>query len=381
MVDAVLPFRIAVADEQLADLKRRLQATRWPDRQPVADWSQGVPLAYAQELCRYWREEYDWRVRELRLNRFAQFTTVIDDVDIHFVHMRSAHAQALPLLMTHGWPGSIAEFHKIIEPLVDPTTHGGSAADAFDIVCPSLPGYAFSGKPVVSGWSVERIARAWAALMARLGYARYVAQGGDWGSMVTTAVALHDRAHCIGIHLTMPIVQPDAATLSQMTPAEQAMLAGMKRYRSDGSGYARQQGTRPQTLGYGLADSPAGQVAWIVEKYQAWMDCEDHPENVLSRDELLDQVMMYWLPNAAASSARLYWESFARVNREAVDTPTGISQFPKEIFRCSRRWAQQRFSRIVHWHELDKGGHFAALERPAVLVEEIRDCFRTLRAG
>ncbi len=376
---ALTPFRIAATDEQLADLKRRLKATRWPDPAPVSDWSQGVPLAYAQELCRYWVSDYDWRAREARLNRFDQFTTPIDGVDIYFIHMRSKHANALPLVMSHGWPGSVAEFHKIIEPLTDPTRFGGDAADAFHIVCPSLPGYGFSGKPTEIGWSVERIARAWHTLMQRLGHAHYVAQGGDWGSMVTTAVGLQHAGPCLGIHLTMPIVAPDPATLHDLSDSEKAMLAGLKKYRAEGSAYARQQGTRPQTLGYGLADSPAGQAAWIVEKYQSWMDCDGHPENVLTRDELLDQVMMYWLPNAATSSARLYWESFAKVNREPLSLPVGISLFPKEIFRCSRRWAEKRFTNLIHFREFDKGGHFAALERPEVLVDEIRTCFRPLR--
>jgi epoxide hydrolase len=379
MSEAVTSFRIHATDEQLADLKRRLLATRWPDKEPVANWSQGMPLAYAQELCRYWADGYDWRAREARLNRFAQFMTRIDGVDIHFIHVRSKHADALPLVMSHGWPGSIAEFHKVIEPLTDPTAHGGSAQDAFHLVCPSLPGYGFSGKPTEAGWSVERIARAWSVLMPRLGYAQYVAQGGDWGSMVTTAIGLQDRAQCLGIHLTMPIVAPDPTTMSELTAAEKSALAGLKTYRAEGSAYARQQGTRPQTLGYGLADSPAGQAAWIVEKYQAWMDCDGHPENVLTRDELLDQVMLYWLPNSAASSARLYWESFAKVNRDGVETLTGVSLFPKEIFRSSRRWAETRFKNLIHWREFDRGGHFAALERPEVLVNEIRDCFRPLR--
>ena len=379
MTWTITPAGIHATDEQLADLKRRLLATRWPDKEPVSDWSQGMPLAYTQELCAYWATQYDWRAREARLNRFSQFKTTIDGVEIHFIHVRSKHADALPLLITHGWPGSIAEFHKIIEPLSDPTAHGGEAADAFHVVCPALPGYGFSSKPTEPGWSVERIARAWATLMQRLGYARYVAQGGDWGSMVTTAIGLQDAGPCLGIHLTMPIVAPDPATMADLSPAEKSALAGMKHYRSEGAGYARQQGTRPQTLGYALADSPAGQAAWVVEKYQAWMDCDGHPENVLSRDELLDQVMLYWLPNSATSSARLYWESFARPSREAVTLPTGISLFPKEIFRCSRRWAEQRFRNIVHWNELERGGHFAALERPGVLVDEIRSCFRHLR--
>jgi pimeloyl-ACP methyl ester carboxylesterase len=377
--EAITPFRIAATDEQLADLKRRLLATRWPDKEPVADWSQGMPLAYTRQLCEYWATQYDWRAREARLNRFEQFRTMIDGVEIHFIHVRSKHAEALPLVMTHGWPGSIAEFHKVIEPLTDPTAHGGSAADAFHLVCPALPGYGFSSKPTEAGWSVERIARAWATLMQRLGYGHYVAQGGDWGSIVTTAIGLQDAGPCLGIHLTMPIVAPDPSTMSDLTPTEKSALAGMKHYRAEGAGYARQQGTRPQTLGYALADSPAGQAAWVVEKYQAWMDCDGHPENVLTRDELLDQVMLYWLPNSATSSARLYWESFARPGREAVTLPTGISLFPKEIFRCSRRWAEQRFRNIVHWNELERGGHFAALERPGVLVDEIRRCFRTLR--
>ena len=379
MNPSVSPFRIVASDEQLADLKRRLGATRWPDKEPVEDWSQGLPLAYARELCRYWADGYDWRTREARLNRFDQFTTPIDGVDIHFIHQRSPHANALPLLVSHGWPGSVAEFHKIIEPLTDPTRFGGAAGDAFHLVCPSLPGYGFSGKPTATGWSVERIGRAWNVLMQRLGYAHYVAQGGDWGSMVTTAVGLQCAGPCLGIHLTMPIVVPDPATMTELTAQEKAMLAGLKKYRAEGSAYARQQGTRPQTLGYALADSPAGQAAWIVEKYQAWMDCDGHPENVLSRDELLDQVMLYWLPNAATSSARLYWESFARVNREPLTLPVGISQFPREIFRCSRRWAEQRFKNLIHFREFDKGGHFAALERPVVLVDEIRSCFRPLR--
>ncbi len=378
-MSTLTPFRIGATEEQLDDLKRRLRATRWPDKEPVNDWSQGLPLAYAQELCRYWADAYDWREREARLNRFDQFTTTIDGVDIHFIHQRSPHANALPLLMSHGWPGSVAEFHKVIEPLTDPTRFGGDAADAFHLVCPSLPGYGFSGKPTHTGWSVERITHAWGELMQRLGYAHYVAQGGDWGSMVTTAIGLQDAGPCLGIHLTMPIVVPDPATMHELSDAEKAMLAGLKKYRAEGSAYARQQGTRPQTLGYGLADSPAGQAAWIVEKYQAWMDCDGHPENVLTRDELLDQVMLYWLPNAATSSARLYWESFAKVNREPLTLPVGISQFPKEIFRCSRRWAEARFKNLIHFRAFDKGGHFAALERPEVLVDEIRSCFRQLR--
>lgn len=322
-----------------------------------------------------------WRAREARLNRFAQFTTAIDGVDVHFIHVRSKHADALPLLMTHGWPGSFAEFARTIGPLTDPTAHGGSPQDAFHVVCPSLPGFGFSGKPTGTGWSVERIARAWSTLMPRLGYARYVAHGGDWGSMITTAIALQDTAQCRAVHLTMPLVTPDVAALGELTATEKRALSDLKKYAKVESGYARQQGTRPQTLGYGLADSPSGQAAWIVEKFYAWTDCRGHPENAVSRDELLDIVMLYWLPNAATSSARLYWESLYRLNRDPVLTPVGISIFPKEIFRCSRRWAEQRFKQLIHFNELDQGGHFAALEQPGLLVDEIRTTFRPLRAG
>ena len=379
MTDAITPFEIAIPDAQLVDLKRRLQATRWPDKETPGDWSQGIPLAYVQDVCRYWANDYDWRKREALLNRFPQFKTTIDGVEIHFVHVRSPHANALPLVMTHGWPGSIVEFHKVIEPLTDPTKHGGNAADAFHVVCPSLPGYAFSGKPTSPGWNTEKIGRAWSQLMPRLGYPKYVAQGGDWGAIVTTAIGLNDTKNCLGIHLNMPIVTPDPATMNDLTEREKSALAGMQHYQDWDSGYSKQQSTRPQTLGYGLADSPSGQAAWIIEKFWSWMDCNGHPENVLTRDELLDNVMLYWLTNSAASSARLYWESFNKVARDPVKIPTGCSIFPKEIFRCSKRWAEKRFEKLVHWSDLDKGGHFAAFEVPQTFVNEVRTCFRHMR--
>jgi pimeloyl-ACP methyl ester carboxylesterase len=281
--------------------------------------------------------------------------------------------------MTHGWPGSIVEFQKVIEPLTDPTKHGGNANDAFHVVCPSLPGYAFSDKPTAPGWNVERIGRAWSVLMPRLGYPKYVAQGGDWGAIVTTAIGLNDTKNCLGIHLNMPIVTPDPATMNDLTDLEKSALAGFQHYQDWDSGYSKQQGTRPQTLGYGLADSPSGQAAWILEKFWAWMDCDGHPENVLTRDELLDNVMLYWLTDSAASSARLYWESFNKVSRDPVSIPTGCSMFPKEIFRCSKRWAEKRFQNLVYWNELDKGGHFAAFERPDTFVNELRNCFKQMR--
>ena len=379
MSDAIQPFRIAATDAQLEDLRRRLRATRFPEREPVADWSQGIPLAYVQDVCAYWAEKYDWRAREARLNRFAQFKTEIEGVGVHFIHVRSPHANALPLVITHGWPGSLVEFHKVIEPLANPTAFGGEARDAFHVVCPALPGYGFSDKPKTTGWGGPHIARAWIQLMARLGYARYVAQGGDWGAMITTSIGIQDPTHCAGIHLNMPIAPPDPATLGDLTEREKSSIAGMQHYNDWDSGYSKQQSTRPQTVSYGLTDSPAGQAAWILEKFWAWTDCDGHPENVLTRDELLDNVMFYWLPGAAASSARLYWESFRSPPMDPVKVPVGCSIFPKEIFRTSRRWAEKRFERLIHFHELEKGGHFAAFEQPETFVREVRECFRQLR--
>ena len=375
----IQPFQIQATDADLEDLRRRLAATRWPEAELVDDWSQGIPLAYLQEVCAYWGEKYDWRAREAHLNSFAQWKTPVDGLGVHFVHVRSPESGALPLVMTHGWPGSIVEFHKVIGPLSDPVAHGGDAADAFHLVCPSLPGYGFSDKPTAPGTGVEKIADTWGALMAKLGYEKYVAQGGDWGSMVTAAIGTRDTDHCIGIHMNMPIVLPDPETMGDLTPAEQSALAGLQHYQDKDSGYSKQQSTRPQTLGYGLVDSPAGQAGWIIEKFWSWTDCNGHPENVLSRDELLDNVMLYWLPGAGASSARLYWESFGSPLIDPISIPVGCSIFPKEIIRCSRRWAEKRFSNIVHWNELERGGHFAAFEQPELFVEEIRTCFRQLR--
>ena len=380
MPPAPTPFQIAVSDAALDDLKRRLRATRWPERETVDDWSQGIPLAYVQDVCGYWTEKYDWRAREARLNRFAQWKTEIDGLGVHFVHVRSPHADALPLVITHGWPGSIVEFQKVIEPLTNPTAHGGEARDAFHVVCPSLPGYGFSDKPTRAGWGTRRVAKAWGELMQRLGYTRYGAQGGDWGAMVTTWIGVDDPAHCAGIHLNMPIAPPDPATMNDLTEREKSALAGMQHYQEWDSGYSKQQSTRPQTLGYGLVDSPAGQAAWILEKFWAWTDCNGHPENALSRDEMLDNIMLYWLTNAAASSARLYWESFTRTRRDEITIPVGCSIFPKEIFRASRRWAEKRYQKLVYWNELDKGGHFAAFEQPELFVGEVRACFRNVRS-
>jgi pimeloyl-ACP methyl ester carboxylesterase len=374
--DDVVPFRIDIPDAALADLRDRLQRTRWPEPETVDDWSQGVPLSYVQEVCQYWADKYDWRATEARLNGFPQFRTDIDGLGIHFLHVRSPHEDALPIAITHGWPGSIVEFHKVIAPLTDPTAHGGDARDAFHVVCPSLPGYGFSDKPSTSGWRVERIAGAWVKLMARLGYERYGAQGGDWGSTVTTSIGQQDPDHVVGIHVNMPIATP---TFENLTEKENEALASLANYQNVESGYSKQQSTRPQTLGYGLVDSPAGQCAWILEKFWAWTDCDGHPENALTRDEMLDNVMLYWLPATGASSARLYWESFNRNRQDDVAAPTGCSIFPKEIIRISRRWAETRFTDIRYWNELDKGGHFAAFEQPELFVDEVRSFFRLVR--
>ena len=379
MSHAIAPSPIHASDDQLEDLRCRLRATRWPEPETVGDWSQGIPLDYIRDVCAYWADQYEWQTRQAHLNRHPAFKTEIDGLGVHFFHIESKVKDAIPLVMTHGWPGSIVEFQKVIEPLTDPESYGGSAADAFHLVLPSLPGYGFSDKPSATGWGVDRIAAAWSQLMLRLGYNRYAAQGGDWGSMVTTAIGMQDVEHCLGIHLNMPVVIPDPDTMSDLTETERAALASLGDYQESESGYSKQQSTRPQTLGYGLVDSPAGQAAWVLEKFWAWTDCEGHPENVLTRDELLDNVMMYWLPATGASSARLYWESFAQLPEGEIHIPTGCSIFPREIIRCSRRWAEKRFRNIIHWNELTKGGHFAAFEQPETFVNELRACFRPLR--
>jgi epoxide hydrolase len=386
MSDEVTPFRIAIPQADLDDLRERLVGARWPEAETVADWSQGVPHGYLRELCGYWADGYDWRATEARLNALPQFRTEIDGLGIHFVHVRSPHPQALPLILTHGWPGSIVEFLKVIGPLTDPTADGGEAADAFHLVCPSLPGYGFSDKPTRPGWGVRRIADAWPALMARLGYRRYGAQGSDWGTSISASIGQRDPDHVVGIHLTPPLAPPDPATFHDLTEAERSALASLEHGREWESGYSREQATRPQTIGYSLVDSPVGLCAWIVEKFWAWTDCDGHPENALTRDELLDNLMLYWLPGTGASSARLYWESSKQVNAwiagptdDTVAVPTGCSIFPKELQRPSRRWAAKRFLDIRYWNELDRGGHFAAFEQPKLFVDEVRSFFRLVR--
>ncbi|MFB9837323.1 epoxide hydrolase family protein [Actinoallomurus acaciae] len=386
MSDAVTPTRLDVPEPELADLRDRLARTRWPESETVADWSQGVPLDYLRRLCRYWAEEYDWRATERRLNALPQFRTTIDGLGIHFLHVRSPHETALPLVLTHGWPGSIVEFLKVIGPLTDPTAHGGRASDAFHVVCPSLPGYGFSDKPAGPGWGVERIAAAWIELMARLGYDRYGAQGGDWGTTITTIIGRRDPEHVAGIHLMPPLAAPDPATFGDLTDAERAAIGALEQAQAWEDGYSLEQSTRPQTIGYGLVDSPALLCAWIIEKFRSWTDCDGHPENALTRDELLDNLMFYWLPGSGASAARLYWESFKQVQRlfagattDQIGVPAGCSVFPHENPRPSRRWAERRFTDIRYWNEPDRGGHFAAFEQPEVFVEEVRAFFRLVR--
>jgi len=382
----VTQFRIEIPEADLRDLRERLARTRWPESETVEDWSQGVPLVYLKDLCGYWGERYDWRATESRLNALPHFRTMIDGLGIHFLHVRSPHAEALPLVITHGWPGSLVEFLKVIGPLTDPIAHGRDSRDAFHVVCPSLPGYGFSDKPTRPGWGVQHIAAAWTALMARLGYERYGAQGSDWGTSISASVGQQDPGHVAGIHLSPPLAPPDPATFDDLTERERAALASMKRSAERDSGYSQEQSTRPQTIGYALVDSPAALCAWIIEKFWAWTDCDGHPENVLTRDELLDNVMLYWLPGTGASSARLYWESSRQVNEwisgptgDTVAVPTGCSIFPKEIQRPSRRWAEKRFLDIRYWNEPDGGGHFAAFEQPDLFVEELRAFFRLVR--
>lgn len=364
------PFRLAVPDSALEDLRERLRRTRWPE--PATDPSQGVPLEYLRDLCGYWADGYDWRVVEGRLNALPQYTISVDDVDLHFLHVRSANPDALPLILTHGWPGSVVEFLKVIGPL----------SRDFHLVVPSLPGYGFSGKPAGPGWGVERIADAWATLMAELGYERYGAVGHDWGTSISTALAQRHPDHIAGIHLMPPLAAPDPSTFDSLTPAERAALDDLATAAASGDGYSLEQSTRPQTIGYGLVDSPAALCAWIVEKLMAWTD-DFH--TVLTRDEILDNLMLYWLPATGASAARLYWESFEQVRAvfrdgttDRVTVPVGCSIFPKENPRPSRRWAQRRFTDIRWWGEPPRGGHFAAFEQPTLYVDEVRAFFALL---
>jgi len=372
---SVKPFVIDIAKEAIADLHLRLDLVRWPEKETVADWTQGVPLATLQDLVAYWRNGYDWYACQSLLNQWGMFETEIDGVAIRFLHVRSAHAEARPLLMTHGWPGSILEFRRCIAPLTDPLAHGGTALDAFHLVIPCLPGYGFSGKPTATGWGVQKIAAAWGQLMARLGYDAWLAQGGDWGAIVTTMIGAMQVKGCRSIHLNMPMAAPLPEDLEAPTPTEARALAALKHYQDWDSGYSKEQSTRPQTVGYGLVDSPVGLAAWIYEKMWAWTDNGGAPEDALSRDDILDNIMLYWLTATGASSARLYWESFGAVKGVQIDIPVAASAFPKEIIPAPRKWFERTCSQLVYWGEPERGGHFAAWEQPEAFLQELRAAF------
>ena len=394
---AIRPFRINVPDDQLADLRRRIVTTRWPDRETVNDRSQGVQLAEFKEMVRYWGTDYDWRKAEARLNAFPQFITTIDDVDIHFIHVRSRHPNALPIIITHGWPGSVIEQLKIIDPLTDPTAHGGRAEDAFDVVIPSLPGYGFSGKPKGTGWDPDRIARAWAELMQRLGYTRYVAQGGDWGAPISSAMARQAAAGLLGIHINLPATVPPevAAALgggpvpAGLSEKERAVLeALMTNAKSGNSAYFTMMTARPQTVGYGATDSPAGLAAWILVHpgFAQWTYGNDAGKSPAT-DDVLDNITLYWLTNTATSAARLYWENGARGSvivaaaqkTGEISLPVAITVFPDDVYRAPETWARRAYRNLIYFHEVDKGGHFAAWEQPELFSAELRAAFKSLR--
>jgi pimeloyl-ACP methyl ester carboxylesterase len=390
--NSIRPFHVSVGDSDLTELRARINATRWPERETVADQSQGVQLATIQKLARYWATDYDWRRCETRLNALPQFITEIDGLEIHFIHLRSKHEKALPLIVTHGWPGSIIEQLKIVDPLTNPTAHGANAADAFDLVIPSMPGYGFSGKPTTTGWTPGRIASAWTVLMKRLGYTRFAAQGGDWGALITEQMAVQAPPELVGIHTNMPgavpveidkAAQGGAPSPAGLTADEKQAYDQLTFFYQHGLGYALEMGNRPQTL-YGIADSPVGLAAWIIDhdarSYALITRVFDGKSEGLSRDDILDNITLYWLTNTAVSSARLYWENklafFAPKN---IRIPVAVSAFPDELYPAPRSWAERAYPKLIHYNRLDKGGHFAAWEQPALLAAEIRSAFKSLR--
>ena len=393
----VRPFRINVPEEDLADLRRRILATRWPETETVADQSQGVPLAMIQELARYWMTDYDWRTCEANLNALPQFITEIDGLDIHFLHVRSQHEDALPLIVNHGWPGSIIEQLKIIDRLTDPTAHGASASDAFHVVVPSMPGYGFSGKPTSIGWGPERMGRAWAELMQRLGYTRYVAQGGDWGAFVVDQMGLQAPAGLLAIHTNMPATVPadvDRASLAGEPPPPGLSAEERRAYEQlirtyEQVEYAKYMAARPQTL-YGIADSPVGLAAWLLDHNDAdgqpaaavvsALDRTTSTTGELTRDEVLDNITLYWLTNTGVSASRLYWEyKGGFFNAKGVSIPVAVTVFPSEQYQAPRSWAEQAYPNLLYFNEVDRGGHFAAWEQPQLFTEEVRAAFRSLR--
>jgi epoxide hydrolase len=375
----VRPFTVSIPDSEIGDLRRRLAGTRWPDPETVGDWSQGVRVGNARSLVDYWQRRYDWRRLESELNRFPQFLTEIDGLDIHFIHVRSKNPNAMPLILTHGWPGSILEFLKLIGPLTDPVSYGGDAADSFDVVVPSLPGFGFSGKPTQTGWTVSRIASAWAQLMERLGYTRWAAQGGDWGAVVTTALGAMQPEGLAGIHLNTQYAFP-AQIPDTLSPEQRHAVETLALYTGELGGSNHLQGTKPETVGFALADSPVGQAAWIYEKFQSKTDNHGLVEDALGIDDMLDAISLYWFTNSAASSARIYWENRSLTFAgPKLTLPVAVTVFPKDIPLPPRSWIEEAYSNLIHYGEADKGGHFAALEQPETLVSEIRTGLRTLR--
>jgi len=380
--DAIVPFKIQVPDEVLRDLKARLARTRFPDEIPGTGWDYGTDLTYLKSLVAYWRDRFDWRAQERRLNEFDQFKTTIDGVDIHFIHQRSKMPNAFPLVLTHGWPGSFIEFSKIIGPLTDPVKYGGRAEDAFTVVAISLPGFGFSGKPQERGYSPEKIASIIATLMARLGYQRYGVQGGDWGGIISRLVALDDATHVAGLHLNFCIAGPPPGVADPnagVPAAELQRWQTRQTYMENERGYQQIQATKPQTLGFALDDSPAGLAAWIVEKFHAWCDCDGNVESRFTKDELLTNITLYWATETGTSSTRIYYENrVATGNPAKVMVPTACALFPKEISVPPRKWVEARYN-LVRWTEMPRGGHFAALEQPELLVDDVRAFFRGLR--
>jgi pimeloyl-ACP methyl ester carboxylesterase len=379
--ESVVPFQVRISDDAVEDLRRRLSATRLPEAETTQGFAQGTPLQRMKELLEYWQNRYDWRVRERHLNRYPQFRTSIDGLGFHFLHVRSPHPHALPLILTHGWPGSVLEFLDIVEPLTNPTAYGGTAEDAFHLVIPSLPGFAFSDKPAATGWRLPRIAKAWDTLMTRLGYTRYAAQGGDWGAGVTTWLGAHRPPGLLAIHLNLPVLFGPPPLDGDPSPAERRALDQLSAFEADGGGYASIQRTRPQTIGYALADSPAGLAAWIYEKLATWTDSGGRPELLLGWDRVLDTVSLYWFTNTAASSARLYAESFVTDLRTLpLELPVGVSIFPREHYQAPRVWAERTYQDLLYFNDnIPHGGHFAACEQPEIFVSELRACFHELR--
>jgi pimeloyl-ACP methyl ester carboxylesterase len=376
----IRPFTVAIPDDEIDDLKLRLARTRWPDPETVPDWSQGVRLENARSLIAYWEQEYDWRRFERELNGLPQFLTAIDGLDIHFIHVRSKNPDAMPLLMTHGWPGSIVEFLELIGPLTDPVAFGGKAEDSFDVVVPSLPGFGFSQKPTHTGWTVPRIATAWVELMERLGYQSWAAQGGDWGAVVTTALGAMRPEGLLGIHLNTQYAFP-AQIPDTLSPEEQHAVDSLATYTGPLGGSNHLQATKPETVGFALADSPAGQAAWIYEKFQSKTDNAGLAEDALSTDDMLDAISLYWFTNSAASSGRIYWENASgSLAGPKLSLPVAVTVFPRDIPRLPRSWIEDTYTDLIHYGEAEKGGHFAALEQPDILVSEIRTGLRSLRS-